>query len=287
MKYSQASKGWFIEIMIIERYNSLRIHIPEGVYFSLLLAGPFSRFLAWLLDRVIIFATLMLLYSISGLSQFYGSGLFNAGMILVSFISIIGYNILFEWLWRGQTLGKRLLGIRVMDVLGLQLQFNQIVIRNLLRAVDSLPTLYLVGGTAMVLSERCQRLGDLAANTVVIYVPESMEPEIEQILSGKYNSLALYPHLEARLRHRTSSDEASILVKALLRRDLFNPEARIDLFDMLARHFEDKVSFPEESTEFLSDEQYLRNVADTLFRKTGSNNHNKKNNSTTQTAQVS
>jgi uncharacterized RDD family membrane protein YckC len=194
--------------MIIERYNSLRIHIPEGVYFSLLLAGPFSRFLAWLLDRVIIMVILMLLYSISGLSQYYGAGLFNAGMMLVSFISIIGYNILFEWLWRGQTLGKRLLGIRVMDVLGLQLQFNQIVIRNLLRAVDSLPMLYLVGGTAMVLSKQCQRLGDLAANTVVIYVPESMEPEIEQILSGKYNSLALYPHLEARLRHRTSSERS-------------------------------------------------------------------------------
>jgi hypothetical protein len=73
----------------------------------------------------------------------------------------------------------------------------------------------------------------------------------------------------------------------LLRRDLFSQEARTDLFDMLARHFEEKVAFPEESTEFLSDEQYLRNVADTLFRKTGSNNHNKKSNATTQTAQVS
>lgn len=253
--------------MIIERFNSLRIQIPEGVYFSLLMAGPFSRFLAWLLDRAIIFAVLGLIETTLGVTRFLNVGFMSAATLLIAFMIITGYNIAFEWFMRGQTPGKRLLRIRVMDTLGLQLQFNQIVIRNLLRAVDALPLLYLVGGMAMVLSKRCQRLGDLAANTVVIYVPDSMEPEIEEILSGKYNSLALHPHLEARLRQRTSQEEASILVKALLRRELFYPEARIKLFDSLARHYKAKVAFPEETLEFLSDEQYLRNVADTLFRK--------------------
>ena len=77
-----------------------------------------------------------------------------------------------EWYWRGQTVGKRVLKLRVMDEQALRLEFSQIVVRNLLRFVDFLPGLYLVGGTACVLSRRFQRLGDLAANTIVVRNPE-------------------------------------------------------------------------------------------------------------------
>ena len=67
---------------------------------------------------------------------------------ILYFVVWIGYGILFEWFWRGQTPGKRLFRLRVMDVNGLRLQFHQILMRNLLRAVDSLPACYLVGGLA-------------------------------------------------------------------------------------------------------------------------------------------
>ena len=76
-----------------------------------------------------------------------------------------------EWRWRGQTIGKRLLRLRVVDAEGMRLQFNQIVTRNLLRFVDSLPAFYFVGGLACWLSPKCQRLGDIAANTIVIRNP--------------------------------------------------------------------------------------------------------------------
>ena len=82
--------------------------------------------------------------------------------------SIIGYGIGCEYFWKGQTLGKWMLGLRVMDMTGLELQFSQVVIRNLLRIFDQLPAWGLVGGVAMLASKHRQRLGDLAAGTVVI-----------------------------------------------------------------------------------------------------------------------
>ena len=113
--------------------------------------------------------------------------------ILSYFVISIGYGILCEWAWRGQTVGKRMFRLRVVDAEGLRLQFNQVVTRNLLRAVDSLPFLYFIGGTVCWFSPRCQRLGDIAANTIVVRHLRQREPDLDQIMAGKYNSLRQYP----------------------------------------------------------------------------------------------
>src|SRR5262245_24805392 len=157
--------------------------------------------------------------------------------VISYFVISIGYGILLEWIWRGQTIGKRLLRLRVMDAEGLRLQINQVVMRNLLRFVDMLPAFYLVGGIAALINRRGQRLGDLAANTLVVRNPKLSEPDLEQLLAGKYNSLRDYPHLEARLRQRVSPDEAGIAMRALVRRDGLEPHARVELFAQLAEHF--------------------------------------------------
>ncbi len=189
------------------------------------------------------------------------------GVSIVAYFSIsIGYGLLTEWLWRGQTIGKRVLGLRVIDAQGLRLQFSQIVIRNLLRSVDMLPLVYLVGGVAMAVSRRGQRLGDIAANTVVVRNPRVPEPDLSQILPDKYNSLREHPHLEARLRQRVKPEEAGIALRALLRRDELDPQARVELFRDIASHFRSLASFPPEATESLADEQYVRNVVDVVFR---------------------
>jgi len=182
------------------------------------------------------------------------------------FVIEIGYGIFFEWTWRGQTIGKRLFRLRVVDVEGMRLQFNQIVVRNLLRFVDKLPLCYFVGGVACWLSPKCQRLGDLAANTIVIRSPRVFEPDLDQLLAGKFNSLREYPHLVARLRQNVSPAEAGIALQALLRRDEFEPAARVNMFSDLAAHFRTKVEFPSEATDGVADEQYLRNVVDVLYR---------------------
>ena len=173
--------------------SALQIRTAEGVVFSQLLAGPVTRFMAWLLDLMCITILLTVVGSILGLLNLISQDFAGALTALGYFIVSIGYGIVCEWSWRGQTVGKRVLRLRVVDAEGMKLQFNQVVVRNLLRFVDSLPALYFVGGVACCLNSKCQRLGDIAANTIVVRNPRAMEPDLDQLLAGKYNTLRQYP----------------------------------------------------------------------------------------------
>jgi uncharacterized RDD family membrane protein YckC len=249
------------------RTNTLQLKTPEGIVFSLPLAGPVSRFLAWSVDQACILAATDLLREVMRGVGILMPGLASAAFVIAYFVISIGYAIAFEWFWRGQTLGKRALGLRVMDERALRLEFSQIVVRNLLRFVDALPALYLVGGMACVLNRKFQRLGDLAGNTIVVRNAEAAQPNLEHILGGKFNSLLEHRHLAARLRQRVSPAMAGVALESLLRRDEFQPQARLQLFADLAQHFRELVEFPPEAVEQLSDEQYVRNVVEILYRR--------------------
>jgi uncharacterized RDD family membrane protein YckC len=246
--------------------NTLIIRTPEGIVFSQLLAGPVTRFLACFIDQLCIQAALSLLGTILSLIMALSLNFGIAFYVIGYFIVSIGYGIFFEWTWRGQTIGKRLLRLRVMDVEGMRLQFNQIVVRNLLRFVDSLPAFYFVGGVTCWLNSKSQRLGDIAANTVVVRNPRIAEPDLDQVLAGKFNSLRQFPHLVARLRQNVTPAEADIALQSLMRREQFDPVSRVELFGELAAHFQAKVEFPAEATDGVADEQYLRNVVDVIYR---------------------
>ena len=249
-----------------ERTNIHIIRTPEGIVFSQLLAGPVSRFAAWFIDFIVITACVTVLGIATAFMQIISPDLaFAAGTLTYFFISI-GYGIFCEWKWRGQTVGKRVLRLRVVDAEGLRLQFNQVVIRNLLRFLDALPVFYFVGGVACLMNTKTQRLGDIAANTLVIHAPKVTQPDLDQLLAGKFNSLRQYPHLEARLRQRVSPGEAALVLQALLRRDEFEPQARVELFQNIAAHFRAKTEFPAEALDGITDEQYMRNVVDVLYR---------------------
>jgi uncharacterized RDD family membrane protein YckC len=248
------------------RTSSLQIRTPEGIVFSQELAGPVTRCLAWVVDLACLAAALSLLGIILIPLQILSPNIGAALGTLAWFFVSIGYGVGCEWWWRGQTVGKRLFRLRVVDAEGLRLQFHQIVIRNLLRFVDSLPVFYFLGGLVCWFTRKCQRLGDLAANTIVIRAPRLAQPDLAQLLAGKYNSLRQYPHLAARLRQRVSPAEAALALQALLRRNHFEPLARVELFAQLAAHFRAKAEFPAEATDGITDEQYLRNVVDVLYR---------------------
>lgn len=250
----------------MSRANELKIETPEGIQFSYALAGPISRCLAWVVDFIVVAVLVILVGRVISIFSLFSPDLAGGIAAVTYFVLTIGYGIVTEWLWRGQTLGKRVLRLRVMDLHGLRLQFHQVLMRNLLRAVDSLPFCYFIGGLACFFSARSQRLGDLAAGTVVVHHARLSEPDLEQLLAGKFNSLRSYPHLAARLRQRVSPAEASVALQALLRREHFEPRARINLFRDLADHFRNAVPFPAEAVEALPDEQYVRNVVDVLFR---------------------
>lgn len=248
------------------RTQSLQIRTPEGILFSQLLAGPVTRFLAWFIDLMCIGTVISTFGFALVLLQLLSPDLAAAIGTLTYFAVSVGYGVVFEWFWRGQTIGKKLLRLRVVDAEALRLQFSQIVLRNLLRFVDSLPLFYFVGGLVCWFSPKSQRLGDIAANTVVVRLPRLVEPDLDQLLAGKFNSLRLHPHLCARLRQRVSTAEAAVVLQALLRRDDFDLQDRIDLFAQLADHFRAKVEFPAEAVADITDEQYLRNLADVIFR---------------------
>ena len=246
--------------------STLRLRTPEGIAFDLPLAGPVSRLVAWLVDVAVTGALCAL---VGGLLSTLGWGvadLASAAMLIAFFVIQFGYAILLEWRWRGQTLGKRLVRLRVVDATGHKLHLNQIMLRNLLRTVDVLPGTYLVGGLACCLTPAAQRLGDLAASTVVIRIPRFSQPDLTQLLAGRFNSLRAHAQGCARLRQEVPPAEAAIALQALLRRDALDSDARARIYAELAARFRQRATFPEELTEGLSDEQYLRNVTDILYR---------------------
>jgi uncharacterized RDD family membrane protein YckC len=248
-----------------ERIRSLRIRTPEGIEFSLPLAGPLVRFLALLVDAACVSCAASVLTTVLHLLAVISLDFARALMTVGVFLLSLGYGILLEWYWRGQTLGKRMFRLRVMDGQGLQLHFGQVVLRNLLRTVDMFPGLYLVGGVVSFFAGRNQRLGDIAAGTIVVRTPEPDPPNLERLSTYKYNSLREYPRQASRLRRTISGEEASIALRAVLRRDEMKPEARCRLFGELAEHFRSRVSFPSEAYEGISDERCIQNVLDIVY----------------------
>lgn len=246
--------------------TELKIRTPEGIEFALPLAGPVSRMLAFAVDIGVVMTIGSVMQKVLGPLGFFGKDFSDAVRIISYFVISLAYMALAEWLWRGQTVGKRLLGLRVVDAGGFRLEPSQVIVRNLMRFVDGLPALYLVGGIACLVTRHRQRLGDLAAGTVVIRAPKVARPDLDQLLGGKYNSLAEIRHLAARLRQKVRPEVGSMALEALLRRDEMEPWARLELFGEMAAYFRRLVEYPAEVVEQLSDEQYVRNVVEILFR---------------------
>ena len=187
-------------------------------------------------------------------------------MIVAYFVLSRGYDVIMDYSWRGQTVGKRVMRLRVVDARGLRLTFAQCVMRNLLRFVDCLPFAYAVGGLASLASARGQRLGDLAAGTIVVH--EALEPAPDATVMGgqRYNSLRGQAALVARLRRESSPEEARAAWQALARREQIEPAARLALYADLAEHFRRLGQIPDALVDGLTDEQQVRNVVDVLYR---------------------
>ncbi|MBE5314791.1 MAG: RDD family protein [Xanthomonadales bacterium] len=145
----------------------IEIETPEGIRLYLLPAGMAPRAIAWVLDLVLRLIVLWLL----GLGLLFmgraGSGLHMIAMFALMWL----YPVLFELFWRGQTPGKRVLGLRVVHADGTPVGWVASATRNLLRTFDMLPFGYAVGVVSSLLDGRSRRLGDMAAGTLVVHVP--------------------------------------------------------------------------------------------------------------------
>ena len=147
------------------------IPTPENVSFGYEVVGIGNRFIATLFDSAIL---LLLFVAINLLLAFaldlvgWSQGILIALYTLLQFLLIWGYYIGFEWLWQGQTPGKRWTKIRVVRIDGNPVGFGEVAIRNLVRIIDFLPATYALGLVTMFFSENARRLGDYAAGTIVI-----------------------------------------------------------------------------------------------------------------------
>ena len=181
-------------------------------------------------------------------------------------IGLVVFLLMFlEWLWGGRTFGKRLLGLRVVDERGLRLRSRQVVMRNLFRLIDMMPAFFLVGGVAAALSSRCQRLGDLAAER---WSSENSHGRtgLDRPRHG-FRQLPQQPtHLEARLRHQVSPAEANLAWMPCC--DATNSIPSRDCrFSKNWRTTFAKRCRSRRSYRGLSDERYVRAVAESLFRR--------------------
>jgi uncharacterized RDD family membrane protein YckC len=165
----QAAEFW-------EDYEVLTVETPENIELKLPLAGFGPRFLALAVDSLLQ-GVAMIVIIVIGVAVAIGSAPFDEGtamlitmiFILVgSVMALLGYYVVFETIWNGQTPGKRLTGIRVVKRGGLPLAFTDSLLRNLLRLVDYFPSYGLTGLISFFATRNQQRLGDLVADTVVI-----------------------------------------------------------------------------------------------------------------------
>lgn len=194
---------------IIQTEEMLIIETPERVPLEFALASIGNRFLAVAIDHFIQYLSIFLI-SWFALSL-AGSG-FNevvdapdrlftempkwtiAVLIVVLFLIFAGYFIAFEWLWNGQTPGKRLLKLRVIRDDGRPLTLWEAIARNLLRIGDAVPgfivPIYSVGLIVIFLSGRDQRLGDIFAGTVVIRERTDEAPTFAETFSSRVTDVA-------------------------------------------------------------------------------------------------
>ncbi len=152
--------------------EQLSIETPEQIDISFQKAGIGSRFYAALIDTGLLVLILFVGYYvnlnfITELGDTLGNWLGAIGGILV-FALFWGYYMVFEVTSNGQTLGKRALGLRVIKDGGYPIGFADSAIRNLVRVVDFLPFFYGAGLLTMLINGNWQRLGDLAAGTLVV-----------------------------------------------------------------------------------------------------------------------
>lgn len=221
--------------MIDNRYNDRYIvDTPENIEFGYDVAGIGVRFLAALVDSMIF---TLFMYIVFRLLNFdISSPLFRAFLVSATLLQS-AYYIAFERFWNGQTPGKRLLGIRVVQDAGRPVTLLASLIRNFIRLVDFFPMFYGVGVIAMFIDKQARRVGDLAAGTLV--VRDRQRVTLESLLAGTRsgrveralasNSKAILPNIET-LR----PNDMTLVQDFLLRRSTLPPDRRARIAGQLA-----------------------------------------------------
>jgi len=228
----------------------LIIETPERVPLHFALASIGNRFLACAIDHalqaiaiilMVIGFTLIANYSSFGEQVTAAPKWVQAVLIVVVFLIFSSYFAFFEWIWNGQTPGKRWLKLRVIREDGRPITFWEAAVRNLVRTLDMMPApFYSIGLISVFISESDQRVGDMVAGTVVVREREAEAPAFAQVFASPVSDPALRRSFKpvdfvAELDALTESEIQ--VVETFLRR-------RWDLVDMARQWMAWRVSLP-------------------------------------------
>jgi uncharacterized RDD family membrane protein YckC len=233
--------------------TTVRLATPERILFQYPLAGPFRRYSSYLIDVIVVFAAVIIVAILLLILSFGSTS--GVGPIFVAYFVIMwGYRGACELFFNGQTLGKRAFGIRVVSDRGVPITATQAVLRNLVGALDgTVPyllrpdltgMLLLFGLTSMLLTRRFQRIGDLAAGTMVVFegvrgragVDRVDEPEVAAVLPWLPLRIAAGPEL------------ARALSDYVKRRNRFGAARREEMAEHLARPLRARYQLPRDSS---------------------------------------
>ncbi len=243
--------------------EKLTIETPEQIALEFPLAGVGSRFLAIAFDTLVQAVLMLSLAAVALVGRWmfapiaaslaFGPWTF-AILLFLAFVIYSGYFAIFETLWTGQTPGKRLVGLRVIDASGRPVTAYASILRNVLRLVDQLPGFYAIAIVSVLLTDRHQRLGDIAAGTVVVH--------------ERIDRLRTVPRAETTLRHgahRLSPDEIVLIEGFLRRRDDLDPVVRLENARRIAGRMADRLELGP-----VDDEERLLEQLAAEYRASGS-----------------
>jgi uncharacterized RDD family membrane protein YckC len=228
----------------------LIIETPERVPLHFALASIGNRFLACAIDHALQALTIVLMiiaFTVVANYSSVGERLTNApkwvqaALIIIVFLIISAYFGFFEWIWNGQTPGKRLLKLRVIREDGRPITFWEAAVRNLLRCFDIMPApFYSIGLISVFLSFSDQRVGDMVAGTVVVREREAEAPAFAQVFASPVSDAALrrsFQPVDFAADVNALSESEIEVVETFLRR-------RWDLADMARQWMAWRVALP-------------------------------------------
>lgn len=250
----------------------LILETAENIAVEFQLAGLASRFLAYVIDAVIQMAILVILVYVlsisaailsSAVSLNVENGWISAVLILAIFLLYEGYFILFETMWRGQSIGKRILGLRVIKDNGQSVAFLDVVIRNVMRFADMLPPVlyfptYGLGSVVIMSNRYHKRIGDFAAGTIVVR---------EKFIHGfdHVRSLKIHPDYLRQIRipftGRLTNDDIHLVREFFYRKNTFPPDVRKQLSAKICRYITKRLKL----TTAIPDERAMKFLDDLML----------------------
>ncbi len=242
--------------------DAVEFETPENITVRYELAGPGTRFVAWVFDVLILFIVylfLFFLFMFSGLA-FGMPG--DMGSPVAAFIvaaafglSFLLYFLLFELFMHGQTLGKRTERIRVVSAAGFSLTFGALFMRNIFRVLDTVPLLWIVP----LVSERTQRLGDMVAGTVVVQERAFNADSAQGRLLRRSAREARFTFSAAQLDQLQENDVKTVEMY-LDRRAAMTPAQADELRSKLIAVMTERMGVPLEEYGGDAEQQYLEDM---------------------------